>query len=611
MDSPQKNLVNATIMMIDDEEITMDIVQAYLEEDGYSNFVKEVNSSQAMLTLEKVNPDTLFLDLVMPEKSGFEILAEIRQHPKFKHLPVIILTSSTDTEDKLKALELGATDLLAKPVDQSELRLRLRNTLGSKAYVDQLVFYNSVTNLPNKHLFKEHLNWVFDKAIRHEEAIALLSIALDNLGEINAAMGQSSGDEVLREIANRIERVTRQSDFLSSSIEKEKAAHSVYHTEGNIFSLVLDRIELAQDAATVATRIMNAFKEPMTIGDLEVYITLSIGIATYPSEGNDSATLMQLADNARNFIKKRGGNAFQFSSKAINGMYERKMSMESMLRSALKNDEFVLHYQPKVNVRTGQIQGVEALLRWNNGSNGIISPVDFIPLAEETGLIVPIGEWILNEACRQLTDWRNKAALPLTMNINLSTVQFNDDNLLAILNKAIAEHKTPPKLLTLEITESLLMNDIDHKISIMRKIRDMGLKISIDDFGTGYSSLSYLTKLPVNELKIDRSFIINTPHMSDSNAIVQTVIFLAKKLGLKTIAEGVETNPQLQFLNTIECDEYQGFLFSRPLPAESFYQVFLKKYARTGKPHVLSQAPRETTVIANQTQVVGIHQEIV
>lgn len=554
MNHQQISLAKSTIMMIDDEQITMDIVQAYLEEDGYTNFVLESRPTAAMETLEKVNPDTLFLDLVMPEKSGFEILSEIRNHPKFKHLPVIILTSSTDPENKLKALELGATDLLEKPVDQSELRLRLRNTLGAKAYVDQLAYYNPVTNLPNKHLFQERLDWAFDNAKRHEEAFALLSIALDNLGGINAAMGQGTGDDVLREIASRIRQISRSSDFFSASTENEVSEEAVFHTEGNIFSLLLDRITRSQDAAKVATRIMDAFKSPIEISGSEIYITLSIGIATYPSEGSNSATLLRLSSSARDYVEKHGGNDFQFSSNAINGMYERKMCMESMLRKALEKDQFVLHYQPKVNVGTGQIQGVEALLRWNNGSDGIISPVDFIPLAEETGLIIPIGEWIIHEASRQLSEWRNRATLPLTMNVNLSAVQFNDDNLLPILNRAITENKIPAQYLTLEITETLLMHDVEQKIGIMRKIRDMGLK---------------------------------------------------------TISEGVETQPQLQFLKTIDCDEYQGFLFSRPLPAKSFYQVFLKQYERNSIINPGSNILRKSAVTSPQTQVIGIQKAVI
>ena len=581
MTYPQHDLTNATIMMVDDEQINMDVVQAYLEEDGYSKFVLENNPERAMDTLKKARPDTLFLDLVMPGKSGFEILAEIRRHPDFKYLPVIILTSATDSENKLKALELGATDFLAKPLDPSELRLRLRNTLGAKAYIDQLAFYDPLTNLPNKRLFQDHIDQAFRKAERHQQPIALLSIAVDNFDSIHAAVGQAAGDEIMKQIAFRIESVVRQADTLTFTREAAGAARNFYHTDGNVFSLLLDQINQAQDAATVARRIMAVFEEPIRQDDAEIYITLSIGIATYPSEGSNSATLIRLAATARDYVKNNGGNNFQFSSKTINGLYEKRMCLESLLRKALEKDEFDLHYQPKVDLQSGLIQGVEALLRWNSGHAGMIPPVEFIPLAEETGLIVPIGKMVLEKACRQLSEWRRQIALPLSMNANLSAVQLNDSELISTLNTIILQHSVPARALTLELTESLLMNNIEEKIDLMRRIRDLGVRISIDDFGTGYSSLSYLSRLPVNELKIDRSFIVNTPHLAYDSSIVEAIIFLARRLGLKTVAEGVENPSQVDFLKRVNCDEYQGFLFSRPLPAKNLYDIFLKPFERS------------------------------
>ena len=581
MTYPQHDLTNATIMMVDDEQINMDVVQAYLEEDGYSKFVLENNPERAMDTLKKARPDTLFLDLVMPGKSGFEILAEIRRHPDFKYLPVIILTSATDSENKLKALELGATDFLAKPLDPSELRLRLRNTLGAKAYIDQLAFYDPLTNLPNKRLFQDHIDQAFRKAERHRQPIALLSIAVDNFDSIHAAVGQAAGDEIMKQIAFRIESIVRQADTLTFTREAAGAARNFYHTDGNVFSLLLDQINQAQDAATVARRIMAVFEEPIRQDDAEIYITLSIGIATYPSEGSNSATLIRLAATARDYVKNNGGNNFQFSSKTINGLYEKRMCLESLLRKALEKDEFDLHYQPKVDLQSGLIQGVEALLRWNSGHAGMIPPVEFIPLAEETGLIVPIGKMVLEKACRQLSEWRRQIALPLSMNANLSAVQLNDSELISTLNTIILQHSVPARALTLELTESLLMNNIEEKIDLMRRIRDLGVRISIDDFGTGYSSLSYLSRLPVNELKIDRSFIVNTPHLAYDSSIVEAIIFLARRLGLKTVAEGVENPSQVDFLKRVNCDEYQGFLFSRPLPAKNLYDIFLKPFERS------------------------------
>lgn len=566
---------NATIMMIDDEPITTEIVKAYLEDDGYRNFVIESDSSKGIEVMLRAQPDLLLLDLVMPTVGGFEVLEKLRQHEQFAHLPVIILTSSSDPASKLKALELGATDFLAKPVDEIELRLRVRNTLAAKAYMDQLAFYDPVTKLPNISLFSQNLNWALEKSKRHSDPVALLDVAVDNFGRINGSMGHKAGDALLLNIAKRIETVIRRTDLLADA--SKDSGHSLYRAEGGSFLLLLERIQSAENSALVARRIMQAMAQPINVQGKEIYLTVSIGISTTNDGVYNAEIITKHASGARDFAKKNGGNQFLFASKEINTGYEKRLELENELRKAVSLNELELYYQPKVVAATGRIYGAEALLRWNSKSRGFVSPGDFIPLAEQTGLIIPIGKWVIMNACQQLAIWQKSGAPPVNVSINLSARQFEDKMLFPVIKAIVERSGVDPRFLTLELTESLLLDDLERKIEVMEQLKGLGLKLSIDDFGTGYSSLSYLRQLPVDELKIDRAFIINTPDKEDSCAIASSVIFLANKLGLITVAEGVENRKQLEFLMSEGCQRIQGFYFSKPLQASDLTRLLLNR----------------------------------
>ena len=566
------DLKTAKIMIIDDEPITLEMAKAYLEEAGYSNFILVDKSTEAMQQIEDSKPDILLLDLMMPEVSGYDILEQVRGHLKFRYLPIIVLTASTDTESKLLALDLGATDFLAKPVDPSELSLRVRNTIAAKAYLDRLAYFDSVTSLPNRKMFGELFDNSLKKAKRFAEKLALLNIELDHFDRINDTMGLSAGDEVLRQIRLRIESVVRDIDLLGRSIIKDNTEIDLFRIEGSVFSLLLYKIHELGNGALVANRILQEIRKPISVFDQEIYVTASIGITTYPDEGKSCEELLRLASSAKDFAKNNGGDTFQFSSTEINAIYEKRLSMESALRKALELKELVLYYQPKVKVATNTIDGVEALVRWNS-SQGLISPLNFIPLAEETGLIVPFGEWILNEACSQLKKWQQEGNNGISMAVNLSAKQFAAPDFFPMVQRIVSQSGIDPRFLKLELTESLLLGDIEKKIIILQNLREIGLKISVDDFGTGYSSLSYLSKLPLDELKIDKSFIDNVSDHEDSRAIVSTIIYLARKLRLQTVAEGIETSEQLEFLQQEGCDLYQGYLFSKPVSSAELSQL--------------------------------------
>lgn len=569
-----ESLADSTIMIVDDEPITMDVVQAYLEEHGFRKFVLLERASEAIRVMEETRPDIMLLDLMMPELSGFEILAAVRKHARFRHLPVIILTASTDANSRLKTLELGATDFLTKPVDQSELILRVRNTLAAKAYLDQLAYYDSLTKLPNRQMFQEFLTHELARAKRLNDGLAILMIEMDNFSRISDTMGIDAGDEILREVSRRIQHAARQTDIVSRCDKGEESAINLFRMEGCVFSLLLTRITDIQSAAIVADRILDQIRKPLLIDGREVFGTASIGIAAFPDESQHGSDLLLEASRAKEYVIHRGGDSFQFSSLRINQLHERRLYLERRLRSGLEKEAFVLHYQPKIDVATGTIRGAEALLRLHDGNGGLISPLDFIPLAEETGLIVPIGEWVIHEACQQIMRWQKECAFSIGLSVNISARQLHSRDALSTIRQIIKGSGIDGQLLTLELTESMLLQEMERNISSLQSIKDMGIRLSIDDFGIGYSSFNYLRKIPADELKLDQSFISDLSEGDKSCAIVSSIIYLAKKLGVRTVAEGVETGEQLDFLQTTACDMYQGYFFSKPVPIKEFLSLF-------------------------------------
>jgi diguanylate cyclase (GGDEF)-like protein len=568
-DMHYSQLKNAAIMMVDDEPIMLEIIQALLEDAGYRNFIPVEKSSQAIDMIMRSSPDLLLLDLDMPEINGYEILSALRSNTNYGHLPVIMITASTEPGDKLKALELGATDFLSKPVDASELVLRVRNTLSAKAYQDQLAYYDSLTGLPNLKLFIERLGWGIELSKRERVPLMLLEIGLDKFRQINEALGMYTGDKILVTIAERLNSLIRSSDFIGRTDETVKTGE-LARVGGHEFSIILSGVDSIEAAYFVSKRILDAVRQPILINEHEVFITASIGIAVCPTDGEDVESLIKYASSAKDFARKQGSNNYQFFSSEMNAQSKERLKMESNLRKALDNDEFELYYQPKINSETDEIVGMECLLRWNQPELGAVPPEVFVPAAEELGLIVPIGEWVLNEACQTASEWAKSGYENLIVSVNVSPKQFNEISLRKSIASAIQSSGLSPQNLILEITESMLMGDVEHHITQLQHIIDLGVSFSLDDFGTGYSSLSYLKKFPIKELKIDRSFLINVPEKNEDNYIVKAIIALADGLGMKIIAEGVENAEQLEFLRQHNCNVIQGFYYSEPLNKSNF-----------------------------------------
>lgn len=566
---------NAVIMMVDDEPILLELLQSFLEDQGYKNFVAIEDSTQALDSMHEYHPDILLLDLKMPKLGGLDIIKLIRKDSYLKRLPIIVLTSSTDSETKLKALELGATDFLAKPVDASELALRLRNTLTVKTYQDQLAYNDSLTGLLNRTRFLERLDWSIKNAVRNNDQLAVLKLNVDRFKQINDALGPKAGDTLIINIAQRLLVSLRDTDIISHQFNNS-LWQNFARLGGDEFSILFPTAVNTNDIAYVAKRLLEVIKVPFLLEGQEVFVTASIGIALYPLDGSDTDTLTKNASVATEYAKKQGRDNYQFYSEEINKRDREKLDLQSDLRRAIDNQEFVLHYQPKFCLKTQKVIAMEALIRWQHPTRGLLSPYHFIDIAEECGLITSIGEWVIQEACSQTKIWHEEGLPGLQVSVNASPQQFREQKIQRSIDAAISSG-LDLNFLEIEITESMLMGDEERLISIMQDLKKIGPKLSIDDFGTGYSSLSYLKRFPIDELKIDRAFIIDVPSNKEDKAIVKAIIALAESLDLSIVAEGVETLEQLNYLHQKGCHIIQGFYFSKPLPADEFKAYALEK----------------------------------
>jgi len=431
--------------------------------------------------------------------------------------------------------------------------------------IRQLALYDSLTGLPNRDLFREQLSHAVARAGRTDEALAVLSLDLDRFKRINDTLGHEVGDQLLKEAASRLTKTLRQTDYLTRN-EPDEASYFVARQGGDEFTVLLGGLRQAQDTAKAVRRILEALSQPFDLDGNEIVMSASIGIAIHPLDGNDADSLLRNAGAAVHFAKQQGKN-HQYYNRGMNAAALEKLSLEGKLRKALEKEEFALHYQPKIDLARGTVSGIEALIRWNDPERGLVPPVQFISLLEETGMILEVGRWAIHKAVDEYRHWHEQGLQPPRIAVNVSPVQLRQKDFVESVRNALEGSIAGSHGLDLEITESLIMEDIEDNIGKLQAIKDMGVNIAIDDFGTGYSSLGYLAKLPVNALKIDRSFIITMAASANSMTIVSTIISLAHSLGLKVIAEGVETEEQSKFLRLLKCDEIQGYLISKPIPA--------------------------------------------
>jgi diguanylate cyclase (GGDEF)-like protein/PAS domain S-box-containing protein len=436
--------------------------------------------------------------------------------------------------------------------------------------IQYLATHDGLTGLPNRVMFSQLLNAAIQSAHRYQRKFAVLFIDLDRFKVINDTLGHEAGDKLLQEIADRLRQSLRSSD-------------TVARLGGDEFVLLVQEMADAEHAATVARKVLSTVIRPMVLTGQECRVTASIGIAMYPGDGEDEQSLMKNADIAMYHAKEEGKNNFQFHTGEVKSQSLARLTLETNLRHALEQNEFSLHYQAKLDFKTGAITGVEALLRWQNPQLGSIPPVQFIPLAEETGLIVPIGKWVLRTACAQNVAWQRQGLPPVCMAVNLSARQFSDENLLGDIAAALKDSGMEPRLLELEITEGMVIHNPERAVQILTAIKQMGVRLAIDDFGTGYSSLGQLKNFPIDTLKVDRSFIREIPTDAEDKAITQAIIAMAKTLSLTVVAEGVETEAQANFLRENACDEMQGYYFSKPVHPDEFAALLGRHIPTPGK----------------------------
>ena len=568
-ETPKSPLLGAKVMMVDDEPLMTDLIQAYLEDEGYTQFVVANDPRQAMALLRQEQPSVLLLDLMMPHLSGFDVLEQIRADRKLRYTPVIVLTAATGADAKLRALRLGVTDFLSKPVDESELVLRLRNTLAFHQYHTRLISYDAVTSLPMRRLFDGTLTEVSARQALVGGVIALLYVQVPECRQLRESAGESAADDFARTVAQRLGRFASKLSLPALSTGNEQGPR-VGRLGTSAFGLLIEGARDV-DAVEAATKeLLVQLCKPVPIGMHEIVPRVSVGIAICPADGDTAEALRKGAELAATHAAGQAHTRYKFASAELNARSFERLALGSQLRGAAQRGELRMHYQPKLDVVTNRIVGAEALVRWQHPELGLVSPLRFIALAEELGLIQNIGRWVLQTACHDVASWKREGLGDLQIAVNVAKPQFFAGDLCEAVRQELDASGLSSRQLVLELTESMLMDKVDDSMGQMHALKRLGVSLSIDDFGTGYSSLSYLKSFPIDELKIDQSFIMDLPGTESDLAIVRTIIDLGHSLGMSVIAEGIETDAQLACMRQFGCDKYQGFLYSKPVPPEQF-----------------------------------------
>jgi diguanylate cyclase (GGDEF)-like protein len=621
------DIFNASILVVDDRENNVELIRSMLRAAGYVSVSFTTNPLDVCGLHRRNRYDLILLDLMMPKMDGFQVMEGLKEIEEIKpgeSLPVLVITAQA--EHKKRALQAGAKGFISKPFDRLEVLTHIRDALEIRLLqkvlqqsmaglenmrskrtaplqetgelpgrpngatqreeadrrLPQLAHYDALTNLPNRTLFYESLK----KTIRQAEAslriISVLYLDIDDFKNVNDTLGRAIGDEVLRQFSVRLLECLRVTDMVA-------------RLGGDEFGCILFTPDASGDAGVVASKIRESLRQPFEVQGNSIMLTASMGISIYPSDSLDPDTLVKNGDTAMYRSKKAGRDTYRFFTAEMNARAIQKLEQENALRKAVERNEFVLHYQPKVELLKGQITGVEALIRWNRPGYGFVPPSEFISVLEQTGLINQVGAWVLETACKQIAEWKRVGIGEIPVSVNVSGRQFSQVSLKRDVIRIIEENNVHPQLLEfelqteralrensidsdlleLELTESSLMTHARKTISILKRLKGLGIRISVDDFGTGYSSLAYVKRFPIDVLKIDRSFVIDIITNPANAAITTAIIEMAHSLDVRVVAEGVETVEQLDFLRERGCDEIQGYYFAPPLPASEISKLLL------------------------------------
>jgi diguanylate cyclase (GGDEF)-like protein len=572
MRSPGYEHPKPNILIIDDEEQTTDLLVTVLEQRYNCCSVNSV--AEALEELSQTTFELVISEMDIPGVSGIDLIPEF--HAMSPDTVLLVICSSQGIETGIEAMRRGAFDYITKPLDVHHVEAAVQRAMDHRALlrekeqykeqleqllqertaeVDRLAYYDTLTYLPNRTLFEDRLAQALAIARSSGQTLGVLFISLDQFKKVNDTLGHGPGDTLLREFAERLKSCIAETDTVARFGSDE-------------FALLRTQIEGAEDVIETIGSLSEVLKFAFDLDGQELFATASVGVSLFPLDGEDSQTLLKNAGAALYKAKRSGGANYQFYTADMHERASRRLSLETSLRRAIQNQEFLIHYQPRVSVDTLEITGVEALVRWRHPQLGLISPAEFIPLAEYTGLIVPIGEWVLREACLQNKNWQNQGFASIRMAVNISARQLRDEAFANTVIRILKETDLAPQHLELELTESSIMQNAELAANVLSRLKSMDINISIDDFGIGFSSLASLKRLPIDALKIDKSFVSDAPSEPDDSALVMAIITLAHNLRLRVIAEGVETEEQLRLLHLLRCDEIQGNLFSKPVPAE-------------------------------------------
>jgi diguanylate cyclase (GGDEF)-like protein len=590
--TPEDRPATWSLLVVDDNPINLGVVAEHLVDEGFEVLVA-LDGEEALKRAAHSRPHLILLDVMMPGIDGFETCRRLKAAPGTQDIPVIFMTALDDVADKVAAFDAGGVDFISKPFQFRELLARVRTHLAlrdarerviaqnealeqemaARAEAEARIRYNamhdSLTGLPNRATFLDSLGAALGDARKGDCKVAVLAIGLDHFRAINDAQGHLVGDQMLESVAARMIACLRPEDTAA-------------RIGGDEFVVALPNIEGATEAQTVADALLKALNEPLLINGTTLRVTGSIGISIYPDDGSDATGLIRAADAAMYRAKKGRRGSIGLFAHNLSTASERWHTLSRDIAGACERGELQLHYQPLVSVAERKIIGAEALLRWNHPTLGMIQPDLFIPLLEERGMMVEVGRWVIQTACREAMRWRAEGLPAVRMAVNLSAQQFYHDDLVNTVARALEKSGLDAKGFELELTESLALDDSETMIRIMSELKSLGISLSLDDFGTGWSSLAYLRRFPLDRLKIDRTFIRDLSYHESAAAIVHSIVELARQLGLDCLAEGVETEAQRAFLLEEHCPSMQGFLFSQPLAAEQM-RTLLQEHMSTDR----------------------------
>jgi diguanylate cyclase (GGDEF)-like protein len=557
------------IVIAEDEDAIRENLARMLKIEGF-DVAAAANGKEALALVREHLPALILSDVMMPVLDGHGLLQAVRDDPLTSSIPFVFLTARADRSDLRKGMNLGADDYLVKPFQRDELlaavhaRLARRATEGQaaqrlQAEAQRLVHFDALTNLPNRRLMLERVRAAGHQAQRSSSRLALIMLGLDGLSQVNDSLGHEIGDVVLRQVADRLFRQVNQAVFVSEF-------DGVGRVSGDQFAILLEGFGDDAYLDALCRELLETVERPYQTEDHQLFLKACAGVSLF-EPGSAPEDLLRNADAALHQAQEGGPGSLSFFSADMNDRATRRLRLHNELHKVLERKELSLHYQAQVDIASRRVIGFEALMRWQHPELGFVSPVEFIPIAEESGVIVEMGAWALREACHQAKAWLDAGHGPLRMAVNLSARQFADDELLDTVNAALAESGLPPGSLELEITESIAMQGLERTVTMLTALKKLGIALAMDDFGTGYSSLSYLKRFPLDALKVDQSFVRNITTDSGDAAITRAVVAMAHSFDMIVIAEGVETLQHLEFLAGLGCEDAQGYLFSKPLPA--------------------------------------------